>query len=121
MKFRSLSYGITAAAVVVSCMVPMRVVAQGSRRSVASADWFCGRGRDQGGGGKTDAAHSRWASRSEWVLGLPSASPRAPMWTPMETYISMFLPLTVARETDTGNVASFPMSFQIRLRTSLSY
>jgi hypothetical protein len=28
MKFHSLSYGITAAAVVVSCMVPMRVVAQ---------------------------------------------------------------------------------------------
>ena len=32
MKFRSLSYGITAAAVVVSCMVPMRVVAQGGSR-----------------------------------------------------------------------------------------
>ena len=28
MKFHSLSYGIAAAAVVVSCMVPMRVVAQ---------------------------------------------------------------------------------------------
>ena len=31
-KFRSLSYGITVAAVVVSCMVPMRAVAQGNGR-----------------------------------------------------------------------------------------
>ena len=93
MKFRSLSYGITAAAVVVSCMVPMRAVAQTALKgSAAEAAIKAAEAKPT-----PRAADGHPDLNGYW--DAPRLFPRAPMWTPMETCISVFLPLTVVPET----------------------
>ena len=118
MKFRSLSYGIAAAAVVVSCMVPMRVVAQGATvgRALSSAAEAAIKAAEAKPTPRTADGHPDLNGYWDY----PSAPRRAPMWTPMETCISMFLPLTVAREDRYRKRCHLSVSFQIRLRTSLS-